>query len=83
MDRFPPADRCLECPARLICRCLQVTEATLLEALTTQDIRTLRDIRRHTGAGDGCTACHAHLQQYLEAHGYSDFSSALPICSAK
>lgn len=70
-----------DCPERLVCRCLQITEAQLMGALTTLELRTLIDVRRHTGAGDGCTACHALLHELLERHVQP--SSASPICSVK
>jgi bacterioferritin-associated ferredoxin len=62
------ADPCLDCPLRVVCRCLQVTEQVLVEAITTGTVRTVKDICRHTGAGDGCTACHATLREYLERY---------------
>lgn len=68
------------CDERVVCRCLGITEADVLEALTTQEIRSLRDLRQQTGAGDGCTACHRLLKQYLERASYS---SASPICSVR
>ena len=58
--------------ARFVCACLRVTERALL--------RTLRDLRRVIGAGDGCTACHPELQRYLDARGQR---SCPPICSAR
>lgn len=73
-------ERCGTCPGRVVCRCLQVTEEALVEALTTLEIRTLRDVRKQTGAGEGCTACHRRLVQYIERYSAS---SALPICSAR
>jgi len=51
---------------RLVCECLQITEAALVEVLTGREIKTVKDIRRLTGAGDGCTACHKLLKAYLE-----------------
>jgi bacterioferritin-associated ferredoxin len=45
---------------------VSVTEAALVDALTSREIKTLKDIRRLTGAGDGCTACHKLLKTYLE-----------------
>lgn len=81
MDSFCSAERCDECPGRIVCRCLQVTESVVIEALTTLEIRTVKDLRRHTGAGDGCTACHTRLRHYLTEHAYA--SSAEPICSVK
>jgi bacterioferritin-associated ferredoxin len=59
-------ERCADCPQRLVCRCLGITEAVLRKALLTFDLRTVQDIRRHTGAGDGCTACHGLLRRFLE-----------------
>ncbi len=53
---------------REICSCLHVTECQLLATLATRDIRTLRDLRRAIGAGDGCTACHQELKHILDAH---------------
>jgi bacterioferritin-associated ferredoxin len=57
-----------DCGLRYVCRCLRVTEEVIANAFATQDIRTLKDIRRHTGAGDGCMACHRRLSAYLEGH---------------
>ncbi|HZT80322.1 MAG TPA: (2Fe-2S)-binding protein [Gemmataceae bacterium] len=79
MDRFCNPNNDNGCPERVVCRCLQVTEAVLVEALADGEVRTLKDIRRCTGAGDGCTACHALLRQYLERHAHS----AEPICSVR
>jgi NAD(P)H-nitrite reductase large subunit len=64
---------------RVVCRCLRVTEEVLLAALTTYEVKTVRDLQRHTGAGDGCMACHALLKRYLEP-GAPALPS--PICSA-
>ncbi len=89
MDSCQTAERTVVCPGRLVCRCLGVTEAVLVEALVTLEIRTLQDLRRETGAGDGCTACHRLLRRYLEARAYSpsslssSSSSAAPICSVR
>jgi bacterioferritin-associated ferredoxin len=69
MDGFPHSETCsADCGLRLVCRCLRVTEEILTEAFATQDIRTLKDIRQHTGAGDGCMACHRRLKTYLDRH---------------
>ena len=53
--------------ARYVCACLRITECELLNTLSSADIRTLRDLRRTIGAGDGCTACHRTLERYLDA----------------
>jgi NAD(P)H-nitrite reductase large subunit len=67
----------------MVCHCLQVTEEDLVTALTTRTIRTVKDIREHTGAGDGCTACHKLLRRYLELVVVQPSSSAEPICSVR
>ncbi len=49
----------------MICHCLQVTEEMVQEALAVLEAPTLEQLRVATGAGDGCTACHRRLRQYL------------------
>jgi NAD(P)H-nitrite reductase large subunit len=71
-------------PEEIVCSCLRVTAGELTEALETEEIRTLKDIRRETGAGGGCMVCHRLLRKYLERYAYasSPSSSSLePICS--
>ena len=81
-----PCQDCTDCSEQFVCRCLRVTETGLIEAIVTRRLCTLQDVRQHTGAGDGCTCCHARIQGLLEQHAYSpssSSSSALPICSAR
>jgi len=49
-----------------VCACLKVTHADLLAAMARDDVRTLNDLCRYTGAGDGCMACHPRLRCYVE-----------------
>lgn len=74
---------CQGCPiaGQIVCRCLQVTEEVLFDAVTRLGLRTVREVRQHTGAGDGCTACHRRISEYLERHAYSSSSPA--ICSVR
>jgi bacterioferritin-associated ferredoxin len=69
-DGIPPMDcdrsACTDCSAKYICHCLQVTEAAVADAISALDLRTLRDVRRHTGAGEGCTCCHERIRIVLE-----------------
>jgi bacterioferritin-associated ferredoxin len=83
MDRTDSCNDCLACPAQVVCHCLQVTEEVLRCAIESLDLRTLHEVRRATGAGDGCTACHRRLAQYLELPLVQSSSSALAICSVK
>lgn len=66
MSCQPFVQSCSDCPARIVCRCLQVTEATIADTIERLELRTVKDIRRHTGAGGGCTCCHAELRELLE-----------------
>ena len=52
----------------VVCRCLQVTEAQVVRMIERLELRTVHDIRKYTGAGDGCTCCHALLKEYLAQH---------------
>ena len=65
-------------PDGYVCACLQITEQQLLDALASNPACSLRDLRRTIGAGDGCTACHDALRQYLDAGRQP---SCPPICS--
>jgi bacterioferritin-associated ferredoxin len=68
MDSKCTPEACSGCPLKVVCRCLQITEAAVVDAITSLDLRTLREVRRHTGAGEGCTCCHGALRDYLEQH---------------
>lgn len=61
----PPTTVCDECPGRLVCRCLQVTEEQLVTALTRLNLRTLGEVKNCTGAGDGCMGCHRTIKGYI------------------
>ena len=39
-----------------------------MDAIITLGLRTVKDIRRATGAGDGCTCCHRELHALIEVH---------------
>jgi NAD(P)H-nitrite reductase large subunit len=76
----PCAGPCGGCTDRIVCRCLTVTEGRIVEAVTTLGLRTVKDVRAVTGAGDGCTCCHQRLKQLIACHAQSS-SPAEPICS--
>ena len=58
----PPA---MNCSNSILCQCLQVTEAEVVTAITTLELRTVKDVRQCTGAGDGCTCCHRRIRDCL------------------
>ena len=66
MDQPYTPDLCDGCPDKIVCRCLQVTEAQVVRMITRLELRTVRDVRSLTGAGEGCTCCHGKIQEYLE-----------------
>jgi bacterioferritin-associated ferredoxin len=69
------------CPDRVVCRCLKVTEQTIVSAIVTLGLRTVKEVRKATEAGDGCTCCHREIAAYLAV--YSPSSSSANMCSAK
>jgi len=64
----------------MVCHCVQITEEQLVTAVATLELRTICDVRRLTGAGEGCNACHRKIQTYLDAYSSS---SSPDICSAR
>jgi bacterioferritin-associated ferredoxin len=62
---FTP-DSCDGCPDKIVCRCLNVSEAQVIQMIARLELRSVRDLSQHTGAGEGCTCCHAKLEEYLE-----------------
>ena len=72
-------DRCQAADGPVVCHCLGVTEDELVAALTNHGLRTVRDVRRHTGAGTGCNGCHRRIEVYIQSYS----SSSAEICSAR
>lgn len=64
----PCAGPCAGCPDRVVCRCLKVTEEMIAEAIVSLGLRSVRDVRAATGAGDGCTCCHQSIRELLTVH---------------
>ncbi|MBX3411129.1 MAG: (2Fe-2S)-binding protein [Pirellulales bacterium] len=48
-----------------LCHCLRVSEGTLRQLAAVGQVRSLDDVKRHTGAGEGCTGCHRRIQEFL------------------
>jgi bacterioferritin-associated ferredoxin len=66
MDEPRIHDTCDDCPDKIVCRCLHVTEAQVMRMISRLELRTVRDVRNLTGAGEGCTCCHAKIQEYID-----------------
>lgn len=50
----------------VVCHCLQVSEAEVMDAIQLYDLRTLDEVRSCTGAGMGCNSCHHQLRGCLD-----------------
>lgn len=61
--------------SKIVCPCLNVTEAELLKAIHNHKIQSLKDIIEYTSAGDGCTACQPLLKEYLDRETKKDPTS--------
>lgn len=68
MDALCSSPSRTECSTRIVCRCLQITEEAVVRAVSTLHLKTVRDICKQTGAGDGCTCCHQALNEILREH---------------
>jgi bacterioferritin-associated ferredoxin len=66
MDGCPFDHDCQGCSGRLLCRCLQITEEAVAEAVSLFGLTTVKEVRERTGAGDGCTACHRRIRLVLQ-----------------
>jgi bacterioferritin-associated ferredoxin len=70
---------CMDLGGPVVCHCLGVTEEQLVSAVAAFDLQTLNEVRRRTGAGTGCNACHQRIRFHLESYS----SSSYEICSAR
>jgi NAD(P)H-nitrite reductase large subunit len=68
MNTLCTPDHCDNSTERIVCRCLQITETELIQVLTNREVHTVKEICRLTKAGDGCTACHSLLKQYIDQY---------------
>lgn len=72
------------CADPIVCRCLRVTESVLVEALSAEEVCDLKDVRRRTGAGSGCMACHPRIKECLARRLYGCSSSSVSLsCSER
>ncbi len=64
-----------DCPETIVCHCLEVSESTVADAIAICGLMTIKEVCRETGAGGGCTACHASLRELLRKT-----SQSVPAC---
>lgn len=55
----------VDCSETIICHCLEISESTVADAVAICGLASVKEICRETGAGSGCTACHARLKEML------------------
>ena len=82
MSGCPRGGDCRKCVALggpVVCHCFGVTEDELLSAVTAFELRSVREVRRQTGAGTGCNCCHTRIELLLQTYS----SSSPEICSAR
>jgi NAD(P)H-nitrite reductase large subunit len=60
----------------VICRCLQVKESQVVDAIAVTGAETIRDVIEQTGAGAGCTACHCRIRELLGCRTAGSTSNA-------
>jgi NifU-like protein len=64
-----------DCPETIICHCLAISESTVADAVAVCGLATVKEVCRETGAGSGCTACHARLRELLRKT-----NQTVPVC---
>lgn len=64
-----------DCSESIVCHCLGISESMVADAVAVCGIATVKDVCRETGAGSGCTACHAGLRELLRKS-----SQSVPVC---
>jgi bacterioferritin-associated ferredoxin len=65
MEAFCSSESCSGCADKVVCHCLDVTEAAVVQVITQLGLKSIKEIRKEIGAGDGCTCCHGRLRDYL------------------
>ena len=64
---------------RILCRCQRVTEEEVITSIRTRSLRTVKEVRDCTGAGDGCTCCLKAVRKCLELHAATSSSHPLVL----
>ena len=51
--------------SKLVCECLEVTEAEIVSAIRARGLTTVRQVTACTGAGGGCNSFHPAIRAHL------------------
>jgi bacterioferritin-associated ferredoxin len=63
----------------IVCRCYQVTEGEILDAIRNGDLRTVEEVTAATNAAGGCSSCFDDVQAILDrVHGGTRTRSRRP-----
>jgi len=62
---------------RPLCRCLDVTESEIREAICEHQPQTVQGVSQICGAGGGCMSCHRHIRRMLNERVLSRRSNPL------
>ncbi len=52
-------------PDDLLCYCLHISTEEVEHVVESGQVSSLRDVKKLTGAGSGCTACHCAIRDLL------------------
>jgi bacterioferritin-associated ferredoxin len=52
---------------QIVCHCLAISASQVADAVAYCGLQTVKEVCRQTGAGSGCTACHARLRELIRA----------------
>lgn len=66
LERATAMSPAYQCDSPIVCRCLNISEADILEAVQRGRLESVHEVVRQTGAGDGCTACRRAIMQYVQ-----------------
>jgi NAD(P)H-nitrite reductase large subunit len=69
--------------ARLVCRCLGVTNARIEAAVEAESLATVAEVTKATRAGGGCTLCHPEIDEILRAARGAPIDPALALENAR
>jgi len=64
-----------DCTESIVCHCLGISEGVVADAIAVCGLASVKDVCHETGAGSGCTACHARLRELLRKTNQS-----VPMC---
>ena len=62
---------------KMVCSCFQVTDKVILDAIKTNNLKTVEDVTNYTKAGGACGRCRDEIQKLIDNY-YSGVSTSKP-----